>query len=745
MDSSARTNPFLAPHGGGIQMESACISKELLQEVRRGDAAMADDLVALAPRCGRAFRLGTSVASPVDGVAVSGTLSRAAASSAACGDSSGYSVDVHDTLTTSDFVQQKREVGLVRMSLTTKKAEIRRLEEKLHRAEKRLRQQQEQLSNTRDKFNNFLKFSNLEQDAAVRRADDETRSKHAKTVEIKKLSALISNAEAEMRKMRLEIENCIAYKNFLESLARPQWFYDTLSSLRIEDATEKILLDAEEVYQARSASLRAQEAARLEAVLQAEQTKEREGASYGKRNPTSVALATQRMGVQHGKDRPVVDEEEEPEVVPLEEQLEHLYSSMEEEARAAIAASTASIRAEVSSMALAAVKDELHHSYNEERLPMCFVSVDDLLEVFINVEEGNLFLIQNCHELEEELEGATMGFMQEQEEMNTMFTQRTAQLEALTRSVAEAQTKLQELDERMEVLEPRGKHQANTTAGSTATAFKRATAGVSSTGGARNTAGGALVANMTPEELRKKVEESIGHIFHLLRTGDQQLKITAQSSNSRKTTEGSKIAGSTIRDQSRAASVSQRGPQASRPSTTLVVRKKTATGGPSSDSQRAPSAVGQSVKKSTVALTAAAATNAASQQHQDASMGPVELLTIIENKLEEYHRYLNDPANHVDLALMKAVMKQSDKQRRHQARIVHLACQEQEQEERIRRALERSQAPLIHKTGKQVRPRSFVSKPMDKKSLRKAERAAAVLNGSHASIDSDEDGAEFFM
>ncbi|KAG5470602.1 hypothetical protein LSCM1_01848 [Leishmania martiniquensis] len=741
MRAHTRANPFNAAPGSSVNVESTRISKELLQEVRRDDVAMAADLVALAPRCGRAFCPGAATASTIDGAAVNDALSSEAASPTADGSRAARVVDTHGTLTTSDFVQQKREVGLVRMSLTTKKAEIRKLEEKIDRAEKRLRQQQEQLLSTREKFNNFLKFSNLEQDAAVRRADDETRIKHAKTIEIKKLSALINHAEAETRKTRLQIENCMAYKDFLETLAKPQWFYDTLSSLRIEDATEQILMDAEEAYQARSAALTAQEAARLEALVQAAKAEESERAAHGKKNRPSLVLATQRR--EKGQiSASTLTETEEPEVVPLEKQLEDLYISMEEEARAAIAAAAARIRVEVGAMALTAVKDELHHSYHEIRLPLCFTSVDDFLEVFINVEEGNLFLIQNCHELEEELEGVTLGFLQEQDEMNTMVAQRTAQLEALTSSVAEAQKKLQALDERMAALEPKGKQQTSAAARSSATASKRSKGGASLIPGSWDNGGGVPVSGMPPEELKRRVEEAIGHIFHLLRTGDQQLKIAAQNAHPRKAVGDTDTSGTANRGRSRAVSNTVRLSKTSQSSG--IEKKKPAAGGSSSNPQHPMSAARQSARKST-SLTAVATTNASSQQqHQDASMGPLEMLTIIENKLEEYHRYLHSPANHVEMSLMKAVMKQSDKQRRRQARIVHLACQEEEQEERIRRALERSQAPIIHKTGKPVRPRSFVSKPVDEKSLRKAERAAA-LSGSLASIDSDEDGAEFFM
>ncbi|KAG5496260.1 hypothetical protein JKF63_02561 [Porcisia hertigi] len=742
MKQHAAVNPFNAPHGVDAQFESACVTKEVLQEIRNGDASMAGDLVALAPRSCRAFRSGASATDTLDGTAVASTLSNTAAPSAKRGGRAGYAVDAYETLSTSEFVRQKREVGLVRMSLTTKKAEIRRLEERIDRAESRLRQQQEQLTNTREKFDNFLKFSNLEQDAAVRRADNEARAKLAKTVEIKKLSALISHGEAEARKMQLQIENCLSYKEFLESLSKPQWFYDVLIDLRIQDMTEKILLDAEEVYQVQSAALTAKEAARAEAALQAALEAEREKASGSKWRRSSVAAATQwKAGQRVSITAPVKGDE--PEVVPLERQLEELYSSIEEKARVDIAAASATIRAEVSAMTLAAVKEELHTGYDEKRLPLCFATVDDLLEVFINVEEGNLFLIQNCHELEEELEGVTMGFAMEREEMNAMVEQRTAQLEALTNSVAEAQKKLQALDERLEALEPHGKQQRNTTEGPNTKAPKRVTAGASATGSVWDVGDGNLVVNMSPEELKKKVEGSIVYIFNLLRAGDHQVKLTANNPNTRKTTEGGEasVSGGLGRSH-RSSKEKEQGP--SLLSTGASGTKKTSTVSSLTGPQSPPGAPPKPKSKAAGAKIAGNAANQL-QQQQDVSMGPVEMLTIIENKLEEYHRYLSDPENHVELSLMQAVMKQSDKQRRYQARIVHLANQEKEQEERIRRALERSQAPIIHKAGKPVRPRSFFTKPLDEKSARKGDRAVAAVNGSNGTIDWDEDGAEFFM
>lgn len=773
----------LTLNGGGISdstapADSARISKELLQEVRRDDAAMADDLVALAPRSGRAFRavagaatsnaegpldarVATSNAAAIATSSSSPAVAAAAAAAGGGGGGGGFSMSVNDTLTANDFVKQKREVGLVRMSLATKKAEIRKLDEKVDRAERRLRQQQEQLTNTQEKFNNFLKFSNLEQDAAVRKADDETRAKHAKTIEIKKLSALISHAELETRKIRLQVENCVAYKDFLEGLVKPQWFYDVLICVRAEDTREEILLNAEATYQKRCEDLKktyeAQVAARLAAQESEELEKRRTSPMRERSIVGAVASSTQLPRGQSGggkrnsssgvapDDAKKAEAEQE---VPLEKQLNDLHDSMEDDARAAIAAAEAAIRAEVTAMPLSAVKAALHRDYDENRLPMCFGSVDELLEVFINVEEGNLFLIQNCQELEEELEGISIGFVEEKTEMKAMVAQRTAQLTVLQENIAGAQKKLKALDDHIASLEPRNSRTAGTSTASSGGGDATGRAAVASA----STTAPNPQADLSPEELKARIESSIGHMFQLLTAGDQAIKavaakreaVTAEAVNATSGSGSSRAGSSNGSPDSRTGHSDGDGP-AGAPLKGAAHQSKLQPGNAGSAvASPGATASGKKPRKSAVSQSQRKQQQQQQQQQRDASMGPVEMLTIVENKLEEYHRYLTDPANHIDVSLIQAVMKQSDKQRRHQARMVHLASQEQAQEERIKRALERSQAPIVHRTGKPVRPRSHISKAVDKKTQRKAERAAAAMEGSGTSIDSDEDGAEFF-
>jgi hypothetical protein len=540
------------------------------------------------------------------------------------------------------------------------------------------------------------------------------------------------------------------------------------------------LLNAEAVYQRCCEELKKAHDERVAARLAARELEECEKrrTSSTKKPSTSgmkAASSTQLLRSQHGSGRAnggtresssaVAPEGEVEEEVPLEQQMNEIHDRMEEEARAAIAAAEVAISTEVMAMPLSAVKAALHRDYDESRLPMCFATVDELLEVFISVEEGNLFLIQNCQELEEELEGISIGFMEEKSEMNAMVAQRTAQLTVLEENIAEAREKLKALDDRIASLEPRTTRSgASSTAatslssngghsgppkGKKAAAF----AGIGGVGGA---GAQASQGDLSPEELKARIESSIGHMFQMLTAGDQLIKANAMKREAAKAEAlsnaigGAPLAGTSGGAESRAACKTGDGTVNSSHKGVSLRRDPSKTGGSatggatSSDAAPHPPHTSKKTKLSAAPHGQQKTTQQQQQQQSDASMGPVEMLTIVENKLDEYHRYLIDPANHIDVALIQSVMKQSDKKRRRQARLVHLASQEQAQEERIKRALERSQAPIAHRTGKPVRPRSHLGNVVDEKTQRKAERAAAAMEGSGTSIDSDVDGAEFF-
>lgn len=457
-------------------------------------------------------------------------------------------IDVREKDNMAVYIQKKREMGLARMSLATKRQEIKKLDEEADRSEKRLKQQQDQLASTHEKFNNFLKHSNLEQDAAVKRADIETKAKQEKLLEIKKLSAQIAQLEADKKKNEEQMEQCLGFKKFLDDLTKPSWFVDTLFALRVEDERQRIVLELENAF--------------AEDVDNLEQ-----------------------------------DEQE--------RRQEEMLSILESR----VTSTASALRQQVEGLLIPDIKDSLD-AYDPDRVPMFFTEPNQILEQFINIEEGNLFLIQNCQELEEEIENIAQLYQQEQQEMQSIAGQRKQQMEGVTNKIHIEQTKMRTLLERLERVLGSGDPSQSKESKDDKKDDKK--------GPGEKKDPAAETRQLTQEELKVKIEEKVKAIFRTLNN----------------------------------------------------------LGG------------------------------------DETNMDSLGMLTYIETKLEEMRQTIKNPKNGIDETFVAATMKQRDKDRRRQARQVMLNKQAEEREERSRKALERSQAPVIKRVGKPVMWRS---RPIDTK------------------------------
>lgn len=767
--SSSRLPPVTATSSQLLES-----SKLLANEVRRDDSTMSKELAVLAPRSTRYYTLqekkkaaGSTNASSAAGMVLGHSSTENRRSEAAVG-----SIEFHGKITMDEFIAKKREVGLVHMSLSTKRAEIRKLEEEIDCAEKKLHQQQEQLENTHEKFNNFLKHSNLEQDAAVRRADAETKAKQSKKVEIKKLSARINHVELEIRKAELQVETCKMYKKFLDDLAKPRWFFDVLIDLRVADEMDEILQLTEAEFDQKSSILRAQ----YEKEVRYREERARVAAEMAGRGGRSS----------------IEGEGEEQELVPLSVQLKQLHEKLEKEVHEKVQAVTESIREEVNALTVEEVREVLERDYDEGRKPTYYTNVEQLLDIFINVEEGNLFLIQNCQELEEELERVASEYLAEKNETMAMTRQRHAQMSALSEKIRGAQLKLKQLEERAADLE---KHVPSKSASGEVGGKNTNPSGMGNRKDPKNpnasneNGGGGIGVKLTPEQFKQGVEHIITRIFRTLTSGDAVIKslytsLQSQASSghasllqgtgkhhgahddgfggdgtgfqgeeySRSRRNSSMIDGGEVgggsggkgggsstgnknnsknfsrnekKDQGRSTASHQKAGSRARSRSANGTRKggNTKKKGEKEGANHANGAD----------TTSPTAHHSHADQSAGSNMGPVEMLTIIENKLEEYHRTISDARNGIDENLIQQVMKASDKERRRQARLVHMAKQAQDQEERSRRALERSHAPIVRCIGKPVLPRSRL--PKDSASQKR--RKSLVRGGSTTDNDSE--------
>lgn len=159
----------------------------------------------------------------------------------------------------ADFILKKREMFLVQMSLDTKRADIRKLEEQAQQREEALRKSEQMLDEDSVRFDAFLKENDYKAVEAIRKAEAETKAKQDKVQEIKKLVAQISAVKSEMSKYEEQLEDCKRYRDFLNKLTPEEWKIEQAQKRMQRKADRKAKQEAERAAKA------AEEAAALAA------------------------------------------------------------------------------------------------------------------------------------------------------------------------------------------------------------------------------------------------------------------------------------------------------------------------------------------------------------------------------------------------------------------------------------------------------------------------------------------------
>jgi len=303
----------------------------------------------------------------------------------------------------ADFIAKKREMFLVQMSLDTKRAEIRKLEERAQQREEALRKSEQMLEEDALRFDQFLKDNDQKAVQAIKKAESETKAKAEKVQEIKKLNAQITQIKSEMSKFEEQLEDCRKYKSFLDKLTPVEWFEE------LEDAKR----------QRKEARIKLKRDAKKEVAVEKAVTEAR-----------ALALAqieeeNKKKGRRGRRDR---EAEEAAEKERVEAQV-----------AAAAAQAAALIDAEE-------IEDDEEGVEEEE--PMYFTEPQQLLDIFTALEESNLFLIQNSQETEEALEELKAKLSETQARMEGETAILKAQIDVLKASIKVEEDKRSSLSER---------------------------------------------------------------------------------------------------------------------------------------------------------------------------------------------------------------------------------------------------------------------------------------------------------
>ena len=260
----------------------------------------------------------------------------------------------------STFIQQKRDMFLLHMSLTTKRHEIDKLEEKAAMKEEALKKSELMLEEDAMRFDAFLKENDRKAHESLKRADRESKEKNERIVEMKKLNAEIGKVENEMNKYEEQLVNCIRYKQFLDGLTDKEWL--TKEEKRKDDK-------------------RNERRKRREEVERAKQKVKDSSSSGGRVAADGSMLSARTRSAQSGNQTSRVTWRQQR----TDEEKETLTDS---------ALAAGDHQDDQDDFSDGDVDDEA----------MYFSNPQQLLDIFSQLEERNLFLIQNVQETEEALE-----------------------------------------------------------------------------------------------------------------------------------------------------------------------------------------------------------------------------------------------------------------------------------------------------------------------------------------------------
>jgi len=332
----------------------------------------------------------------------------------------------------ADFISKKREMFLVQMSLDTKREEIRKLENEARMKEEALRKSEQMLEEDALRFDSFLKENDKKAHEAIKKAEAETKLKQEKVQEIKKLNHQIQAVQSDMSKLKEQLEDCLQYKAFLDELTPQEWIEKQKRKIHCRNMRRRRVFKTQK--------LRKYEEAKAAALEKFEEDKRREEAKHnGKPRHLRREQVANNVHLQL-PDPPVFDfsddeeEEEEEEKEKKECKLADIDDGEEDE-----------LEEEFETIEELKAREE-----EDSELPMYFIDPAQLLSIFSQLEESNLFLIQNSQETESALEELKQEHSDTKDRMDSKTDSLKGNINELESQIHHEEAKVQLLQSRME-------------------------------------------------------------------------------------------------------------------------------------------------------------------------------------------------------------------------------------------------------------------------------------------------------
>ncbi|KXJ19876.1 Coiled-coil domain-containing protein 37 [Exaiptasia diaphana] len=260
----------------------------------------------------------------------------------------------------ADFIAKKREMFLVQYSLGVKRDEMRKLEEIAQAEEKKLELAEQYLEEDAAMFDEFLKENDKNSVEAIKIAEAETKLKLEKVAEIKKINAQMMLIKSEISKNEDTMKEYVLYQQFLDSLTPKEW----------KDEKNKIKEDKRKSKQKNKTVT----------------VKKKGSLVLSDRTSSRASRKESRLGIAQKGASPPQGARRQKSDIDGESQTSSAQETDDED--------------------------------SEEEPELFFTDPQQLLDIFSELEEQNLSLIQNSQETEEALEELKQTIKQTQDRMN---------------------------------------------------------------------------------------------------------------------------------------------------------------------------------------------------------------------------------------------------------------------------------------------------------------------------------------
>ncbi|XP_069353815.1 cilia- and flagella-associated protein 100 isoform X2 [Eulemur rufifrons] len=306
---------------------------------------------------------------------------------------------------TSGYVEQKRQMFLIQYALEMKRVEIQRLEMLAAREEARLERAEKSLEKDAALFEEFLRDNDRSSVQAMRVAEKETKARMQKILEIQDLTIQIMNIKSEISRFEDNLRHYKVYKDFLYKLSPREWFEEQEKN---RSALKKAKEAAEDPREGAVSSAADQGAGIKGRILS---TLAREGQATKK---FSKFVQGTRLG------RILSDGSSQLSSQPSEPPGSQGSSSP--------------------------VPTQEDPDSDGEELHLYFTEPQQLLDVFTELEEQNLLLIQNTQETEEAMEDLGRTLRNTQSRMDKEVNHLKQWITTMTMSIAKEEETAAELE-----------------------------------------------------------------------------------------------------------------------------------------------------------------------------------------------------------------------------------------------------------------------------------------------------------